>query len=201
MPDSEKARQKRALNDAIAQILDRDNPHAYSTIVKVEHNIRRFGLSGYFEPNEILSKAYLRGLKAIDQGTQIQNYRAWIKGTAFNIVRELARQKAKEFATDPQAPCLERLSEPESDCEDHCDRNLAILRQALEAYRAKKPEIAELMDWRILEGLSWSHIRNRLRERGGDVPSEDNLRQKATRAKRELRRLFHELGGEYTPRR
>jgi len=71
MTDSEKTRQKEALNEAMGQILDKDNPHAYSTIAKVGHHLWQFGLFSYIEPAEILTEAYLRALRAIDQGTQI----------------------------------------------------------------------------------------------------------------------------------
>lgn len=200
MNDSEKDCQKRELNAAIEEIVDRDNPHAYSMIVIVELNIRRYGLSGCYEPAEILTMAYLRGLKATDQGTRIQNYRSWIKGTAFNIVRELARQKAKEIATDPQAARLERASEPDG-YGDNDNRKLAILMQAFEKYRSDHSEDAELMEWRILEKLSWSKIQQRLLDRNGKAPSLEALRQRARRAKRDIRRIFHELGGEFTPLR
>lgn len=199
MNNAEKTRQKEALNEAMGQILDKNNPHAYSTIAKVGHHLWQFGLFSYIEPAEILTEAYLRALKAIDQGIQIQNYRGWIRGTAFNIVRERFRQAGNEFSTDPQAGCFDRLSEPEPDCDVQHDRNFAILREAFEKLRATEPDVAELVDWRIIGNLSWADIDQRLRERDGESPSVEALRQRATRAKRKLRLLFHELGGEYEP--
>lgn len=201
MNNAEKTRQKEALNEAMGQILDKDNPHAYSTIAKVGHHLWQFGLFSYIEPAEILTEAYLRALRAIDQGTQIQNYRGWIRGTAFNIVRERFRQAGNEFSTDPQAGCFDRLSEPDYCCEDQCDRNFTILREAFEKLRVTEPDVAELMNWRIVEELSWTDIEQRLLKRDGKSPSIEALRQRATRAKRKLRRLFHELGGEYEPLR
>ena len=199
MNNAEKPRQKEALNEAMGQILDKNNPHAYSTIAEVGHHLWRFGLFSYIEPVEILTEAYLRALKAIDQGIQIQNYRGWIRGTAFNIVRERFRQAGNEFSTDPQAGCFDRLSEPEHDRDVQHDRNFAILREAFEKLRATEPDVAELVDWRIIGNLSWADIDQRLRERDGESPSVEALRQRATRAKRKLRLLFHELGGEYEP--
>jgi len=186
------------LNEAMEQILNQDNPYAYSTLAMVRHHLWQFGLHS-IEPAEILTEAYLRALKAIDQGMQIQNYKGWIKGTAFNIVRERFRQGLKELPTDPQADCLDRVSEPEPDCDDQRDRNFTILREAFEKLRATEPDVAELVDWRIIGNLSWADIDQRLRERDGESPSVEALRQRATRAKRKLRRLFHELGGEYEP--
>ncbi|MEP0894353.1 hypothetical protein NDI36_07725 [Leptolyngbya boryana FACHB-1624] len=183
------------------QILNQDSPHAYSIITTVRRYIQQFELDSHTEPADILHEAYLRGLKATDQGTRIISCRAWIKGTARYIVYERSRQRSRELPTDPQAAVLDTLSESDNCCEESCDRNIAIFLQALEIHRAKNPKVAELMDWRFLEELSWSAIRKRLLERDGEAPSEEALRQKATRAKRELRRLFHELGGEYEPLR
>ncbi|MBD1848278.1 sigma-70 family RNA polymerase sigma factor [Cyanobacteria bacterium FACHB-63] len=201
MNDSEKDCQRKALDEVMNQILDRDSPHAYSMIPTVKRYIQRFGLDSRVEPADILTEAYLRGLRTTQQGTPIHQPRAWIKATAYNIVRERFRKERRELPTDPQSATLAALSGRENFCEERCDRNLTILLQAFEMLRANNPGGAELMDWRVLEELSWSAIRKRLLERDGEAPSEDTLRQRATRTKRDLRRLFHELGGEYTPLR
>ncbi|MBD2078445.1 sigma-70 family RNA polymerase sigma factor [Leptolyngbya sp. FACHB-17] len=201
MNDSEKDCQRRALDEVMDQILSQDSPHAYSIITMVRHYIQQFKLDSHVEPADILHEAYLRGLRATDQGTRITSCRPWIKGTARYIVLERSRQRRRELPTDPQAAVLDTLSESGDRCEESRNHNFTIFLKVLERYRSENPRVAELMDWRFLEKLSWSAIRKRLLERDGEAPSEEALRQRATRAKRELRRLFHESGGEYEPLR
>lgn len=199
MNNPEKDGQRKALDEVMQQILSEDNPYAYSMIATVRRYIQHFGLSSQVEPADILVEAYLRGLKITEQGTLILSCRAWIKGTARYIALERFRHQRRERPTNPQASVLETPSESKEDCQDSCDRNFAILWQAFEQLRRTSPDIAELMDWRVLQGLSWSQIRQRLVARDGKSHSEEALRQRASRAKRKLRRLFHELGGEYEP--
>jgi DNA-directed RNA polymerase specialized sigma24 family protein len=199
MNDDEKHYQKSALNEAMSQIVEPNSSHAYSTIAIVERHIQRYGLS--CEACDLLSEAYLRGLKAIEQGKWVQNWRAWIKGTVHNIARERFRKQGKEFPTDPQSTCLEQRSEPETTCDIAYDRNLAIFKQALEKLRIDDPMVAELMDWRILEELSWAEIHQRRIDQHKKPMNVEALRKQLSRAKPKLRRLFHQLGGEYEPLR
>ena len=197
MNDLEMECQMRALNEMMQQILSLDSPQAYSMIATVNRYIQYSGLYSQVQPADILNEAYWRAEKATRQGTHIRSCRAWIKGTCRFIVFELARQQRRERPTDPQSAALETSYEPENECEERWDRNFAILRQAFESLRQNDPETAELLDWRILKKLSWLKVRERLRAEGREVPTEEALRQRASRANRKLRRLFHELGGEY----
>lgn len=201
MHDSEKDCQRRAIEEVMSQILDSDSPFAYSMIPTVRRFIRRYNLESRVEPAEILVEAYLRGLNATNQGIRIERHRAWLRATAFNIIRERDRKEKKERPTDPQAAILDSACDPDSYCDSSCDRNLTLLWQAFKQLRIAEPETAELMDWRILEQLSWSKIQERYREQGRKTPTVEALRQRFSRAKRKLRQLFHKLGGEYEPLR
>ncbi|MBW4440688.1 MAG: sigma-70 family RNA polymerase sigma factor [Plectolyngbya sp. WJT66-NPBG17] len=201
MNDSEKDCQRRAIEEVMNQILDADSPHAYSMIPTVRRYIYRFNLKSRVEPAEILIEAYLRALRATHEEIKIENPKAWLRSTAYNIVRERSRKEKKEFPTDPQALVLDSACEPGNHCEANCDRNLAILWQAFKQLRAAEPEIAELIDLQILQQMSWSEIQQHFRNQGRKTPTIEALRQRVSRAKKKLRQLFHKLGGEYEPLR
>lgn len=197
LSDDEKRCQKAALNDVMCQIVEPNSSYAYSMIAIVKRHIQRYGLT--CEPCEIISEAYLRGLIATDRGKRIQHWRAWIKKTIHNIVRERFRKQGKEFLIDPQSSSLDRALEVEDCCDDSYECNILIFQQALQQMRADDPNSAELMDWRILEDMSWQQVYQRLVDQGRSPSSLEALRKQYSRAKHKLRRIFHELGGKYRP--
>jgi DNA-directed RNA polymerase specialized sigma24 family protein len=89
------------LDLAIEEVLGNRNPYAYSVLSAIKRSLRQFRLSSRIEAYEILHEAYLRGKSLIRSGQTIRNPHAWLKATAFNIVREKYRS-LKDQLTDPQ---------------------------------------------------------------------------------------------------
>lgn len=186
-----------SLNAAIAQILTGDNPHAYSDIVAVERHLRQFHLFPQVEAFEIYHEAYLRARKFIEQGGIIYNPKYWLKGAAFKIVREKSRKQRREHPTDPQSAVFENsLPSNDNNTINTIDQRLESLYKAIAILGREDPEVAKLMRWRLLDHLSWKEIQQRLIQELGKAPSEETLRQRACRAKRRLRRIYHEIEGE-----
>lgn len=180
-----------ALDLAIGEILRQDSPYAHSTITTIERWLRQFHLHGRVEACDILHEAYLRGQK-IDS---IQKPYAWLKATAFNIVRERSRQFRKQQPTNPEvfdfAPqIVEQQEQPKQEIVDSC---LHSLWNAFKILEQRNPEAAKLLHWQIIEGLSWREIHDRLVLEGEEAPSEAALRQRGSRAKKCLRKIYHSI--------
>lgn len=181
------------LNAAIVEIFNEDSPHAYSSIAAVDRHLRQFHLSSQVEAYEIYHEAYLRGRKFIEGGGNIYNPIAWLKGTAFKIVREKSRKQRKECPSDPQSSVFDNLVSSDN----HIERRLDALWEAMAKLRRDNPEMEKLIAWKLLDCLSWKEIRLRLiQELGEEAPTEEALRQKGVRAKRRLRRIYHEIEDE-----
>ena len=59
----------------------------------VQRELRNFHLHDLYGIAYILNEAYLRGQQKIQDGVTIKNPKAWIRSTAYNVIRELSRRK------------------------------------------------------------------------------------------------------------
>lgn len=182
------------LDIAVSEILGRGNPYAYSTIATIERYLHQFHLAGRVEVFEIVTEAYLRGKRLQRQGTAIRNPHAWLKRTAYNIVREEQRRFSRHPAMQVEGldhHCLSRQPGDTQWEQIHLDMQLEALWQAFDILTQEDPDAAQLLTWRALNNLSWKQIWAHLAEQGGEVPNEATLRQRAARAKKHLRQIFH----------
>lgn len=178
------------LDMAIAEILEADSPYAYSTLTTIQRYLIQFHLQARWEAAEILSEAYLRGQDLISRGTSIYNPHAWLKRTAYNIVREKVRHSQRQIPT-----CREMLEAVPSPDRDHLGKldleaEIDALWQALDQLAQDDPDTMQLLVWRFLEERSWQDIQASLQATGTTV-SDVALRQRASRAKKRLRQFFH----------
>lgn len=197
-------RELELLNIEVKEILLEDCPHAYSFIAKVQRDLNQYQLQGQLEPHDIIHEAYERAVETICKGKKIRNAKAWLKTTCLNIVREKQRERFRQQPTDPQSRIFEVVT---SDCgnipiDESCpqvtrQQKLELLQRALDILSRKKPQIAQLLTWRLLEKRSWEKIREQLVLDSQTAPSEEALRQRATRAKRDLRQIYHKLEADY----
>lgn len=180
-------------DQAIEEILGKQNPSAYSVLTAVERIVRQFKLD--IEAHGLLFDAYLRGKKALQQGKEIRNPQAWLKGTAYNLAREKFRKGKKTHAYSPDI--IDALFHDESDS----PMDVAILEEEIMAIyaavgrlRQEKPEIFELIHQRVVEGLSWQEIKTIYeKEHEGETITEVTLRQRFSRGRKYLRSIFHEV--------
>ncbi|MFE4107464.1 RNA polymerase sigma factor [Almyronema epifaneia] len=181
------------LDIAVKEILEPENPYAYSTLTAIERYLRQFHLEKFTEPAEILALAYLRGREALRNGKQINNPHAWLKGTAVNIIREQQRSSQRFRVMD--ADCLDLIASAAAERAafelSDLSGQLSALWRALATLAEDDPAAAELLHLRFIEQLSWAAIRSYLDAQNGDRPSDTALRQRICRAKKRLRRLYH----------
>ncbi|MEL6250010.1 MAG: hypothetical protein AAFY78_19040 [Cyanobacteria bacterium J06648_16] len=184
------------LDIALAEILGTGNSYAYSAIATVRRHLHTFHLTHFFEPNEILFEAYLRGKAVQRRGELIRNPHAWLKSTAFNIVREKSRKVRQrvvvsydenEYRVGTETGCmLDRLD---------LDHQIKLLYKALREFEKENADTAQLLIWRTIDRLSWEEIQAKLRATtDGEIPNGATLRQRVARGKKRVRHILHSLG-------
>lgn len=154
--------------------------------VSITRKLSQFHLARRHSVDDVLNEAYMRGLKYIQSGNQIQRYGAWINVTAFNIIREWKRAQQKEtvFFEDSYA---EEVNATES--EEACDQHYKAVNQAL----SELPNYdRKLINLKVVEGLPWKKVRQALVKSGEPDASEATLRKRKERALKHLRQRYQE---------
>lgn len=176
-------------DQALSEILSKDNVHAYTLLSTIQRTLQQYHLDAQFEAHEILHEAYLRGKKKLQTGEVIRNPYAWLKATAFHVIYERKRQH-RASATDPQVieamlPDYRlNLMQQQMLLEE-----LDLLYQALHLLHQEDPTGTCLLYLRTVRGWSWSQISQWLAAQGQPLSSEAALRQRASRAKRRLHNI------------
>ncbi|MDY7007697.1 MAG: sigma-70 family RNA polymerase sigma factor [Cyanobacteriota bacterium] len=157
--------------------------------------INQFKLNNFYQPNDILNKVYLRGIKALEGGKTINSISGWIRGTAYNYIRELSRKKSKTKS-------FEELSKKESkyvtkslnllqqdgiiqDRVEEANNKVELLNEALKNLTLEEQR---LLNYKEIQGLSWQEIAS-LEEYQGITPSA--LRKRKERIIKKLREFCH----------
>ncbi|MGD1854197.1 MAG: RNA polymerase sigma factor [Leptolyngbyaceae cyanobacterium] len=184
------------LDLALSEILGSNNSYAYSTLATVRRYLYQFRLMHQFEPYEILFEAYLRGKARQRTGEVIRNPHAWLKRTAFNVVREKSRQAQRQAAQSYEEIEYRISAEPEYALEAIDLRHeIELLYKALRALSREDDHTAQLLVWRTIERLSWEQITDRLAAQGEtELPTQATLRKRVSRAKKRMRHIMHSYG-------
>ena len=180
-------------DQALEEILGKNNPAAYSVFTAMERIVRQFKLD--VEPYGLLFDAYLCGKKALQQGKDIRNPNAWLKGTAYNLAREKYRKRKRTHSYAPEL--IEVLFSEESDPPMDSailEEEILVVFQAVCHLRQEKPDIFVLIHQRVVENLSWQEIKVIYeRDNNGQIVTEATLRQRFSRGRKYLRSIFHEV--------
>ena len=179
------------LDQAIEEILGKENPAAYSVFTAAERIIRQFSLD--MEAHGLLFEAYLCGKKALQQGKKIRNPHAWLKGTAYNIAREKSRKRKRTYSYAPDILDVILPDERDSPLDKAIlEEEIATVLKAMAILQEEKPEIFSLIYQRLIEEKSWQEIQSAYADNpGGETLSETTLRQRYSRGRKYLRSLFH----------
>ena len=184
------------LDLALSEILGKDNSYAYSTLATVRRHLYQFRLMHQFEPYEILFEAYLRGKIRQRGGEAIYNPHAWLKRTAFNIVREKSRQAQRQSSQSYEDVEYRLGTEPEYVLEKiDLGHEIELLYKALRTLSREDDHTAQLLVWRTIDCLSWEQITTRLADLGEtEIPTQATLRKRVSRAKKRMRHIMHSYG-------
>lgn len=141
---------------------------------------------GEIEAHEVLNEVWLRGIKAIEAGTTINNSGAWIRTVSYYILVEEVRRLQVEKRASVSFDSIESrfLVKPGSSENDETETCYLLLRQAIHDLKQEDQKIITL---RYFQVLSWEEIREILISEGIEVKSVAVLRKRGQRAIERLR--------------
>jgi RNA polymerase sigma factor (sigma-70 family) len=193
MPDTDPGRQARKVFDLdVKSLLDPESSAGISLSIFVRTRLRNFHLNQFYDLTDVLNEAYCRGVKLIESGESIRNTSAWIRSTAYNIIREWSREQKR---TQPLESNLEfkvdvALAKIAPVPENVIDEHLMVVQTALQQLSHRDKIILSL---RFEEGLSWQEIGEQLQASGERPQKEATLRKRGERAIKNLRTMYHSI--------
>lgn len=173
----------------ITDFLELQNPNSSTGRLMyafLRRTLRAFHLETNYREAYILHEAFLRGLTQIQKGQLIRNPSAWLRSTAYNIVRELKRDQQKSVSFEDYMLEVQQPAVSPEDLED----DLATMRLS---YQLLSKVDQRLLNLKIVEGRPWSEIRVILRQEGYGDHDEAKLRKRKERALIRLRKKYHAL--------
>ncbi|MGB3202415.1 MAG: sigma-70 family RNA polymerase sigma factor [Nodosilinea sp.] len=185
-------------NRDVQFLLKPNNPHARSLLAFIKRTIRQFGLEIYITEVDIFVEAYLRGVRYTQQNqAHIRQPKAWMRRTAYNIIRECKRDRLRYSAaafdelmhqepTEPDRAVLGTVSD---------EAITQAINAVLQALDALSPGDRDLIQWKVVEGLTWTQVQARLVAEGEDRVSQATLRKRGQRALERLRHAYHIVRG------
>lgn len=164
-----------------------NNPRKKESYLLVNHFIKRT-LKQFHLNNtcvgDVISEVYLRGVKLIDSGKEIRNPGAWIRVTAYNVIREMHRQKQQEH---PNSELVElKVSPQETEHNQEKEQNFLKLKHLLQSLKEKDRQILEL---RFFQDKSWQEVTDYLNSRGESLTNA-TVRQRGSRALKRLKKVY-----------
>lgn len=184
-------------NRDVQLLLKPNNPHARSLLAFIKRTIHQFGLQAHITEIDIFVEAYLRGVRYTQHNQEhIRQPKAWMRRTAYNIIRECKRDRQRYSAA-----AFDELMEqgatteagPAAVDEAAIAQAIASVLQALEAL---SPGDRNLIQWKVVEGLTWPQVQARLVAAGEERVSLGTLRKRGQRALERLRHAYHIFNGE-----
>lgn len=170
------------LNRGFASLFALQNRDLPFLFAHIKRYLKQFNLDNYGEEGAVLNEAYMRAYGAIESGQVIENLYCWLKGTSFNIVREMSRDK-RRFVDCEQGEIAVALQE-----EDYYALDGATVKAARAALAQLKSKERLLLELRILKNLSWKQVGEALVAEGEKAASEVALRQRGHRALEHIRK-------------
>lgn len=190
---SEEARSERERFDAeVFSVLYSKGSEMFSIFAFIQRTLGQFRLKGVVDIPDVFNEAYMRGVEAINSGKKIAKPIAWLRATAFNIIRELSREwKERQKVSPDLLECSSLPLSPQDETlstEDLEYRLKAVWR----AFQELSQQDREVLRLRMFENLSWKEISDRLTA-SGEFKSEEAFRVHGHRAIKRLRAKYHSL--------
>lgn len=173
---------------AIKSLLHPDSPDTYSLFAYIRRTLSQFRLSQAYEVKDVIIDVYTRGVKKLKSGGEIQIPLAWIRRTAYNVIRELRREADKTGYLDQDCEPVQAKIDLLSDVEFATD-----LKAIKIAFGKLKPQEQNILQLRVIEKLSWQEVGKCLVVVGEPIQNEVSLRQRGHRALKKLRCLYDQL--------
>lgn len=148
----------------------------------INRNLKRFQLERSYDIFDIFIEGYIRGVYQIESGQPIEKTDAWLRGTCYNVIRELSKHKKPQNKEVEYSSVEHKLtSDDPSD-----DLSQEALKAMLSAIREiLSPIDFEIFVLRAMEDFSWIEIEERLKSFSNTA-----LRKRYERLKKPLRDYF-----------
>lgn len=179
---------RKHFDHAVQALFDSNNPESITFCASITRTLRQHRLSGTYDTKDIIAEAYARSVVKIEEGTLIQIPLAWLRRTCLNVIREFKREQTK-------------IDKPKLDG-DGCsfggeaiekiliDEDLQAIRFALKKLSREDQQILHI---RIVEGLSWQEIGERLAGVSASPIRTGTARQRGSRALLRLRQHYESI--------
>jgi RNA polymerase sigma factor (sigma-70 family) len=189
---------RKRLNLEFETLLETNNPEFRSIFFFIRRSLKQFRLDNYYNVIDVLTETYIRAINYVEnQQEDIKNLQAWIRVTAYNVVREFSREQQRYQSLDKYRETqhsLELAKIPNSlAIENDIEPKIIILQSALQNLEDDERKIIEM---RFLEGLSWSEIAKRLESEEGKVINIAALRKRGSRSLQRLRQIYTSQSSE-----
>lgn len=196
---SQPSSETQEFNRDVQFLLKPNNPHARSLLAFIKRTIHQFGLQAHITEIDIFAEAYLRGVNYTQQNQEhIRQPKAWIRRTAYNIIRECKRDRLR-YSAVAFDELMEQPSEEASGTSLGAIDDGAIansINAVQQALNSLSPGDRNLIQWKVVEGLTWQQVQARCVTEGEDRVSQSTLRKRGQRALERLRRAYHIFNGE-----
>lgn len=178
---------KESFDLEFCELLRRNSHESDSLFVYIRMRINQFRLNKFYQPNDILNEVYKRAIKALEEGKTINSVSGWIRGTAYNYIRELSRKESKYVTKN-----LDWLQDSQQDgtLQDRVEEANNKVELFNEALKKLTPEEQKLLNYKVFQNLSWQEIQS-LEEYQGFT--ESALRQRKARIIKKLREFCHSI--------
>lgn len=177
--------------EAIAKATEVENANSVSLLVSVQAELRRYALDQNYDASTIIHEAFLRSLKAIDDGKAIPYPSAWLRLTCRYIIREENRSRQAETQLDN----IELLPDNSEDEDEESEVSHAALKfpNFDQAFRELSRLDQEILTLKIVKDLRWKNVQTTLISMGFGNHTLTALRQKKRRALLMLKKYRYEV--------
>lgn len=165
--------------------LDSKDIETHNLLPYIRHLVKRFKLGGICE-FDILIETYTIAIKNTKKGYVIKNRPAWFKSTASHIISNLSREMKKQDLVKSA------LKYDQSDNLSLESSNISSdkIQFLVKAFKNLREEDRHLLNLRVVEGLTWSDIAEKMIADGKEYHvSEELLARLRKRHQRALDRL------------
>lgn len=184
------------LNSLMCQVLQNSKASECHNILPfIKFILSKYDLDCLCDELDIFLEAYTRAIDKLKTGYIIQDYISWLKGTAFNIIKELSKKNSSKKKLEFLLINNEK-NEICNQIHKEAEQKVDIILQSFQKLSFKDRQILTLS---IIEGLSFHEIGDRLvtggQEKQNNEALQNKLRQHKHRALKRLRQYYYLIQG------
>lgn len=148
--------------------------------------LKQFNIDSFLA-GDIVSELALRSHKAIKSGTKIEKPLLWFRSMAYNVIREMSREREKLLFNSDFVEL--KASSKYIETSKYGEIELKTLKQSLSELDDLDRLIIEL---RFFDELPWKKV-NKVLQSKGQLFNETYVRQKGVRAIKKLRKKYSSI--------